>query len=57
MVSGNGKQLEPNEPAKKRLKVGGYDTSQPVIDNRVPASTAAPMKAPGIGKSLLSGET
>lgn len=57
MVSGNGKQLEPNEPAKKRLKVGGNDTSQPVIDNRVPASTAAPMKAPGIGKSLLSGET
>ncbi|KAF3555043.1 hypothetical protein F2Q69_00017660 [Brassica cretica] len=55
MVSGNGKQLEPNEPAKKRLKVGGNDTSQPVIDNRVPASTAAPMKVPGIGKSLLSG--
>ncbi|KAF8046820.1 hypothetical protein N665_3392s0003 [Sinapis alba] len=54
-VSGNGKQLEPNEPAKKRLKVSGNDTSQPVIDNREPASTAAPMKAPGIGKSLLSG--
>ncbi|KAG2309350.1 hypothetical protein Bca52824_029098 [Brassica carinata] len=45
MVSGNGKQLEPNEPVKKRLKVNGNDTSQPVIDNRVPASTAAPMKA------------
>ncbi|KAL0740166.1 hypothetical protein Bca4012_081679 [Brassica carinata] len=55
MVSGNGKQLEPNEPVKKRLKVNGNDTSQPVIDNRVPASTAAPMKAPAIGKSLLSG--
>ena len=57
MVSGNGKQLEPNEPAKKRFKVSGNDTSQPVIDSRVPASTAAPMKAPAIGKSLLSGET
>ncbi|CAF2296906.1 unnamed protein product [Brassica napus] len=55
MVSGNGKQIEPNEPAKKRLKVSGNDTSQPVIDSRVPASTAAPMKAPAIGKSLLSG--
>lgn len=57
MVSGNGKQLEPNEPAKKRFKVSGDDTSQPVIGSRVPASTATPMKAPGIGKSLLSGET
>ncbi|CAH8376278.1 unnamed protein product [Eruca vesicaria subsp. sativa] len=55
MVSDNGKQLEPNEPAKKRLKVSGNDTSQPVIDNRVPASTTAPVKAPAIGKSLLSG--
>lgn len=57
IVSDDGKQLEPNEPAKKRLRISGNDTSQPVIDYRVPASAAAPMKAPDIGKSLLPGET
>uniref|UniRef100_A0A1J3IIB0 Putative zinc-finger domain-containing protein n=1 Tax=Noccaea caerulescens TaxID=107243 RepID=A0A1J3IIB0_NOCCA len=49
MVSDDGKQLESNEPAKKRLKISGIDTSQPVIESRVPAaSTVTPMKAPGI---------
>lgn len=53
MVSDDGQQLESKEPAKKRLKISGIDTSQPVIEYRVPAaSNAAPMKAPGIGKSL-----
>lgn len=56
MVSDDVKLREPNEPAKKRLKVGGIDTSQPVIDYSVAASSVAPMKAPGI-QSLLPGET
>ncbi|ESQ52639.1 hypothetical protein EUTSA_v10016135mg [Eutrema salsugineum] len=55
LVSDDGKELEPNEPAKKRLRISGSDTSQPVIDYGVPASTAAPMKVPGSGKSILPG--
>ncbi|EFH56066.1 binding protein [Arabidopsis lyrata subsp. lyrata] len=55
IISDDTRQLEPNEPAKKRLKVSGIDTSQPVTDYRVPASAAAPMDVPDIRKSLLPG--
>ncbi|CAN8317317.1 unnamed protein product [Cochlearia groenlandica] len=55
MISDDGKQLEPNEPAKKRLRISGTDTSQPVIDNVAPASSVAAMKVPGIRKSVLPG--
>ncbi|XP_023639397.1 uncharacterized protein LOC17889715 isoform X2 [Capsella rubella] len=55
IIADDTKQLEPNEPAKKRLKISGIDPSQPVIECRVPASAAAPMNAPDIRKSLLPG--
>ncbi|XP_019100525.1 PREDICTED: uncharacterized protein LOC104782415 [Camelina sativa] len=55
IVSDDTRQLEPNEPPKKRLKVGGIDTSQPIIDYRVPASAAAPMNAPDVRKIQLPG--
>jgi hypothetical protein len=55
IISDDTRHLEPNEPPKKRLKVSGIDTSQPVIDYRVAASAAAPMNAPDIRKSLLPG--
>ncbi|KFK36849.1 hypothetical protein AALP_AA4G179700 [Arabis alpina] len=55
MVSVDGKQVEPNEPARKRLKISGTDTSQPVIDYREPGSAATPMKAPSISNCLLPG--
>jgi len=57
IISDDTRHLEPNEPPKKRLKVSGIDTSQPVIDYRVAASAAAPMNAPDIRKSLLPGES
>ncbi|CAH2058713.1 unnamed protein product [Thlaspi arvense] len=55
MVSDDGKQLESNEPAKKRVRISGNDPSQPGIDYRVPASTGASTKAPGISNNLLPG--
>ncbi|VVB02719.1 unnamed protein product [Arabis nemorensis] len=55
VVSDDGKEVELYEPAKKRLRTSGIGTSQPVIDYREPASAAAPMKVPSIGKSLLPG--
>lgn len=57
IISDDTRQLEPSEPAKKRLKVSGIGTSHPVIDYRVPAFAAAPMNAPEIRKSKLPGES
>ncbi|XP_010534671.1 PREDICTED: uncharacterized protein LOC104810174 [Tarenaya hassleriana] len=55
VVSADVKQLEPKEPAKKRLKVTGTDSTQPVLNDRVPVSAAIPLEEPCVKTSRLPG--